>query len=380
MNTTLYAAGTLQTGVGFMMSGLIGIMFGFFLEQAGFGSSRKLTGVFYFRDMAVIKVMFTAVIVAMVGYQYLVAFGWISREAIYPLDTYWLAQGIGGLLFGVGFVMGGWCPGTAVVGLASAKLDALVFIVGVVLGAIIFNELFPLIQSLYEGTHGGTIFLWDVFNLSTHSLIFLVCVAAVVIFSLCTLIEKRAGKASKGRPSGLKGRATAAAVMLVMAALLFIIPRRTPPQPAAQVARAGFLTEVEQAMDHVDPIDLARMLMQSSPDLTLVDLRSADDFARFNLRGAIHLPLEALAGEADARLPKTGVVVLYSNGTTHAAQAWLELRHWGWTNAKVLTDGVLGFWRECLTPPSLGGFVDKDTSKKQNEAFTARKAFFIDRK
>ncbi|MCJ7818423.1 MAG: hypothetical protein MUP25_01230, partial [Syntrophales bacterium] len=75
MNTTLFAAGTLQTGVGFMMSGLIGIMFGFFLEQAGFGSSRKLTGVFYFRDMAVIKVMLTAVIVAMVGYQYLVAFG-----------------------------------------------------------------------------------------------------------------------------------------------------------------------------------------------------------------------------------------------------------------------------------------------------------------
>ena len=139
---TLYAMDMLQGGVGFMMSGLIGILFGFFLEQAGFGSSRKLTAIFYLRDMAVLKVMFTAVVVALLGYRYLVATGWLMPGQVHVLDTYWGAQMLGGLLFGVGFVVGGWCPGTAFVGLASAKVDALVFLVGAVLGSVFFNELF----------------------------------------------------------------------------------------------------------------------------------------------------------------------------------------------------------------------------------------------
>ena len=58
MIDTMYQLDTLDSARAFLASLLIGIAFGFFLERAGFGSSRKLTGVFYFKDMAVIKVMF----------------------------------------------------------------------------------------------------------------------------------------------------------------------------------------------------------------------------------------------------------------------------------------------------------------------------------
>ena len=375
MNATLYAMDALQTGTGFMMACLLGILFGFFLEQAGFGSSRRLTGIFYFKDMAVLKVMFTAVVVAMVGYHYLVALGWLRPAHVYMLDTYWLAQIIGGLIFGAGFVMGGWCPGTAVVGVASAKLDALVFLAGVVLGSVLFNELFFIVRPIYESLHGGTLFLYDSLNVPRNWLILIFALIAIAMFTGSSWIERLSGIWPGPSPARLRRRVLAASALALAAAGLLVTPERTPRISAGGFP-AGFLSEVAGAEDHIDAMELSRLITAGNPGLVVVDLRSPEEYDQFHLRGAIHIPLERLPAEADARLPRDGLVVLYSNGTTHAAQAWLELRHWGWTNARVLTDGLLGFWRECLTPPSLSGLIDEQTSKGQFAAFAARKAFF----
>jgi thiosulfate/3-mercaptopyruvate sulfurtransferase len=148
MINTLFFQDTLNTPQAFALSLLIGILFGFILERAGFGSSRKLAGVFYLKDMTVIKVMFTAVIVTMLGLAFLLRGGWLTVDHVYFLPTKYGAQIVAGLVFGVGFVIGGWCPGTAVAGLAAGKLDAFVFLIGAVLGSIGFNEIFSLIKPL----------------------------------------------------------------------------------------------------------------------------------------------------------------------------------------------------------------------------------------
>ena len=136
----------------FLAAMVIGLLFGFALERAGFGSSRKLAGIFYLRDMTVLKVMFTALISAMLGLSLVVVLGWIDLESqVYLLPTLYAAQVLGGLIFGVGFVLSGWCPGTAAVGVASGKLDALLFLVGVVIGAILYNETYGLTDSLLDG-------------------------------------------------------------------------------------------------------------------------------------------------------------------------------------------------------------------------------------
>ncbi len=132
---------TAPTAMTFLAALLIGLAFGFALEYAGFSSSRKLAGIFYFRDMTVLRVMFTAMITAMLGLTLLVTLGWVDLETqIYVLPTIYGAQIAGGLIFGVGFALSGWCPGTGIVGMALGKLDALIFLVGVILGAILFNE------------------------------------------------------------------------------------------------------------------------------------------------------------------------------------------------------------------------------------------------
>jgi thiosulfate/3-mercaptopyruvate sulfurtransferase len=378
MNGALYGANALQTGAGFMISGLLGIMFGFYLEQAGFGSSRKLTGIFYFKDMAVLKVMFTAVIVAMLGYHYLVALGWLAPDSVYMLETYWLAQILGGLIFGAGFVIGGWCPGTAIVGAASAKLDALVFLAGVMLGSIFFNEIFVLIRPVYEGMYGGTIFLYDFLDLSPQWLVLVFCLIAVGAFAGSTWLESRTGKWPGLSSRRLRRQGMAAAAVVLCAGALFVIPARRPGLPNGGF-QSGFLAEIARAEDHMEPMDLADAVMRGEADFILVDLRSAEEYSLFHLRGAVNIPLENLGANAEARLPRDRQIVLYSNGTTHAAQAWLELRHRGWRSVKVLTDGVLGFWRECLTPPSLSSPVHEQTAKVRFAAFAARRAYFMDR-
>ena len=85
MNGTLYSMGMLETGAGFMVAGLVGILFGLFLEQGGLGSSRRLTAVFYWKDMTLVKVMFTAMAVALVGCHYVVRLGWLSPAGVSPV-------------------------------------------------------------------------------------------------------------------------------------------------------------------------------------------------------------------------------------------------------------------------------------------------------
>ena len=93
---------------------LLGIGFGFCLERAGFGSARKLTAVFYLHDMSVVKVMFTAIVTTMAGLFLLSSAGLIALTDLYIEPTSYPAQLLGGLVFGAGFVIGGYCPGTSV--------------------------------------------------------------------------------------------------------------------------------------------------------------------------------------------------------------------------------------------------------------------------
>ena len=107
---------------------LIGIAFGFILEQAGFSTSRKLVGLFYGYDFTVLRVFFTAGITAMIGVIAFGHFGILDLNLIYINPTYIWSAITGGLIMGLGFVIGGFCPGTSVCAAATGKIDAMIFI------------------------------------------------------------------------------------------------------------------------------------------------------------------------------------------------------------------------------------------------------------
>ena len=100
------------TTLGVVGAGLValafGFAFGFILERAGFGDSRKLAGQFYLRDMTVLKVMFTGIVVAMVLVFLSSSLHLLDFERVWVNPTHLWPQLVGGLLLGVGFLIGGY--------------------------------------------------------------------------------------------------------------------------------------------------------------------------------------------------------------------------------------------------------------------------------
>jgi hypothetical protein len=170
---------------------LIGVGFGFALEQAGFSSSRKLAGMFYGYDATVIKVFFTAAIVALVGSQLLSYFGLLNLNMVFVNEYYVGAAIIGGIIMGAGFIMGGFCPGTGLCALSIGKIDAMIFFLGGLTGAFLFAETYPSIQKLANGSYKGPVKINEVLGLSPGLFTFLMIVAAVAMFWIAELAEKK---------------------------------------------------------------------------------------------------------------------------------------------------------------------------------------------
>ena len=133
-----YKLGMFGDDASLVVAALLGVGFGFFLERAGFGSARKLTAQFYLSDMSVFKVMFTAIVTAMVGVFALSAVGWLDFSKIYLVPTYVVPQLVAGFVFGVGFIIGGYCPGTSVAGIAAGRIDAGLYALGMLSGIFLY--------------------------------------------------------------------------------------------------------------------------------------------------------------------------------------------------------------------------------------------------
>ena len=184
-------AGSLMAAV------LIGIGFGFFLERAGFGSARKLMAQFYLTDLAVFKVMFTAIITAMLGVAALAWAGWLDLSLVYLVPTYLAPQVVGGLVLGAGFVIGGYCPGTAVAATATGRVDGLVSLLGILAGTLTFAELFPLVKGFYLSGAGEAMTIPQAFGLPYGGVVVAVVLMALGGFYGAGVIEKKFAAAAR---------------------------------------------------------------------------------------------------------------------------------------------------------------------------------------
>ncbi|NOR74422.1 MAG: YeeE/YedE family protein [Draconibacterium sp.] len=170
---------------------LIGIGFGFVLEINGFSSSRRLAGMFYGYDTTVLKVFFTAAIVAAVGLLFMSLFNWIDLSSIYINPTFlWSSLG-GGVIMGAGFILGGYCPGTSFCAASIGKLDALAFIGGMFIGIFIFTEGYPLWEDFYNAKYLGSPVLSDLLGSSRGVLTLLMIIVALGMFWVGEWTEKR---------------------------------------------------------------------------------------------------------------------------------------------------------------------------------------------
>jgi hypothetical protein len=178
-NRTPLAAATPKLIAGAMF----GLAFGFLLQKGGVGKYNVLIGQLLLEDWTVVKIMLTAIVVGMIGVSTLHHF---AKVNLHIKPTRIGANTIGGLLFGVGFALMGYCPGTAAVALGQGSWDALFGIAGLIAGSWMFAELSAWTKRTVESWGDfGKVLLPDL--LSVRRCVFVVCFAAALTALLVVL-------------------------------------------------------------------------------------------------------------------------------------------------------------------------------------------------
>jgi len=334
----------------------IGIAFGYVLESAGFSSSRRLAGVFYGYDFTVLRVFFTAGVTAMVGVFILNYLGWIDISLVYVNPTFIWPAIVGGVVMGFGFIFGGYCPGTSVTAAVIGKIDAMVFLVGIFLGIVAYGEFFPVVQEFSVSGNLGRLFVFDSLGISAGWFAFLMIAVALIAFGVTALIEERVNP-----DSGLtdtKGMSYAVPVLLSLFVGVVLI--FTPFQKITginELAKDELNGSVLSNQHFVHPDEVAFKLLNDYHPMVLVDVRSSHDAAQFSLPGSVNIPLGSINQRRWNNIlnDQENKVVLYSNGTTEAQQAWIIAKRLGYENIYVLKGGLNGFFETLQTtvPPGL---------------------------
>lgn len=152
MLKSLHAKGSLQLAIGL----LVGILFGFLLQKGGVTKYDVIIGQLLLTDFTVVKIMLSAVVTGMIGVYLLRSLG---MAQLHPKPGSFGASVIGGLIFGVGFALLGYCPGTLAGAVGQGSLDALSGgLVGILIGAELLAELYPkLDKAILNKGHFGEI-------------------------------------------------------------------------------------------------------------------------------------------------------------------------------------------------------------------------------
>ncbi len=151
----LFTTGQISNNINLFLGLFIGFGFGFILERAGFGTSKHIATVFYFRNLRVTQTMIAAIVTATTWVVIFSYFGWMDFSQVFIPITYVWPYLVGGIIFGAGMVMSGWCPGTSVVGVATGKIDAVVFAVGMLVGMFVYFQTYSYFQGFANSGNLG---------------------------------------------------------------------------------------------------------------------------------------------------------------------------------------------------------------------------------
>jgi hypothetical protein len=191
MNAPFVDAGWFGGGVALAVAVPIGIAFGFTLERAGLGSAPKLAGQFHGTDLTVFKVMFSAVLTAMLGAFWLARLGFLDVSRVHVPETYVAPQLIGGIFFGAGFSLCGLCPGTSCVAAATGRGDGAMVVLGLFIGVFGAGLILDPWQSWYESTARGAWTLPELLHLPYGVVVGAITALAVAGFHGARWVETK---------------------------------------------------------------------------------------------------------------------------------------------------------------------------------------------
>lgn len=272
---------------------IVGFGFGFILEQAGFSSTQKLVGLFYGYDFTVLKVFFTAGVTAMIGVLVFAHTGLLDLSLIYVNPTFLWSAIVGGAIMGLGFIIGGFCPGTSICAASIGKLDAIAFVAGSVGGIFFFAEKYSWFEQLYLAQDWGPVLINEQLGISKSAFAFLLTAAAFLAFYFTHLIENKVNKyPTEVTSKRARKYMIAEAIAFLLIALVAFAPSK---KEIIQQKIAKAEKQVNFPYNEVSSDKLAFEIANHSGEINIIDVRSADEFNAYHLPLAINIPLEQLS-------------------------------------------------------------------------------------
>jgi rhodanese-related sulfurtransferase len=333
---------------------LIGFGFGYVLESSGFAHSPKLAAQFYFKDLTVLKVMFTGIIVAMVLIFGSTALGWLDYRLLWVNPTYLWPGIVGGLIMGVGFIIGGFCPGTSLTALATLKLDGVFFVLGAFFGIFLFGETVENFEVWWNSSYLGRFTLPELFGVETGWVVLGVVLMALFMFWGGEQLEKIfGGKDPKQAP---KFRYYGAGALVVIALVILVVGQPTTADRWSKIAPEKSL-ELDARAYQIHPGELLHTMHDHKLNLIMLDVRDEADYNMFHLLDARHTPPEAIPDMIDELIaePANTVYVVMSNDETTATEAWKVLVAESVPNVYIL-DGGINNWLDTFATDFEEGF------------------------
>jgi rhodanese-related sulfurtransferase/uncharacterized membrane protein (DUF485 family) len=345
----------------YVLFGVIGFAFGYTLEMSGFGDSRKLAAQFYFTELTVLKVMFTAIVTAMVLLFGAVGLGLLNFSQVWVNPTYLWSGLLGGLIMGVGFIVGGFCPTTSLASASTGKIDGMFFMLGGFVGAFLFGETERYFTQWYNNAgYYGRVTLDQVFNLPIGVVVLLVVLMALFMFWGAEQLERIIGKKDMRREPKLRIAGAGALFTLALAVvfigspsleekynkLTFTRTETIPQENADPIVNTLTYTADEMLTDRlvfITPAEAFKAKYNQAMNPVYLDVRSESDFNLYHIEGAINIPLNRLEEVIPVLItePATNsVFIVMSNDETAAVKAWKTLVASSLQNTYILEGGV----------------------------------------
>jgi hypothetical protein len=318
---------------------LIGFGFGFVLEMSGFGKSTKLAAQFYFKEQTVLKVMFTGIIVAMVLIFGASALGLLDYNLIWVNPTYLWPGIVGGLIMGVGFIIGGFCPGTSLVAAATLKIDGIFFVLGVFTGIFFFGESVGSFTKFWNSSSMGRFTLPELFGASTGVVVLGVVFMALFMFWGAEQLERIFGGLDPRQAP--KARFVGAGVLVALSVAVLLIGQPTVEDRWERIS-AEKEARLQNREVQIHPGELLDLMHNDQLKLIILDMRSEVDYNLFHIvdsRRVALADMEQLAHTLIAE-PANTVTVLVSNDEAHSTEAWKVLMAQSVPNVYILEGGI----------------------------------------
>jgi uncharacterized protein len=352
----------------YVVFGVIGFAFGYTLETAGFGDSRKLAAQFYFKELTVLKVMFTAIAVAMILLFGAVGLGVLNFSLVWVNPTYLGSGIVGGLIMGVGFIVGGFCPTTSLASASTGRIDGMLFMLGGFVGAFLFGETEHFFDRWYnESGYYGRLTLDQVFGVSQPTLVLIIVLVALFLFWGGEHVERVFGGKDLSREPKLRKFGAAALFVAALGVLVIGSPSTQDRYQRLSFKRTEVIKQADgqprlvdgkpETVTHVYSADdmLAKRLVFTSPAETFkaryqqaikpvyLDVRSESDYNLYHLANSINVPLSRLAEVVPSLLvepPANTVFITISNDEAAAIEAWKLLVASSVQNVYILEGGI----------------------------------------